>query len=119
MGIPWKKAAWPFLVAVIAVSLSLGLARLEPARQAIAESATPAKEGEDGCCRGRHHNQCCSVTGGKCACGKGAMMPNRLPRSELTVELLAFARQDKEPAPPEKKATPEAKTLGDEISKAL
>ena len=38
-------------------------------------------------------------------------------RPEVRLELLAYSSPEKEP--PEKKATPEAKTLGDEISKAL
>jgi hypothetical protein len=119
MGIRWKKAAWPFL-AVIAISLSLGFAGLGPARQAIAETETPGKGGEDGSYSSRHHGRCCTVAGGKCACGTGAVALNRLPRSELEVKLLAFVPPDKEPTQPEeKKATPEAKTLGDEISKAL
>lgn len=117
MGTFWKKALWPFLVAVVVVTLSMGLTGLDPARQASAEGATLAKGQEDGSCCGRHQGRCCSVTGGNCRCRKDAEVPNRLPPPELKLELLAYSTPEKEP--PEKNATPEAKTLGDEISKAL
>src|SRR5262249_6589298 len=106
MGTSWKNALWPFLLAVVVVSLSVGLMGLDPARQATAKSAMLAKEQDDGSCLGRHQGRCCSVAGGNCDCCKEAVVPKRLPRPEVRLELLAYSSPEKEP--PEKKATPEA-----------
>lgn len=122
----WKKASCFVFPAVVAICLSLGLASLERPGQAVAENATSAKEGEDGCCCSGHQGECCAVAGAKCSCGREVAMRNGPPR----LELIAFAQppqqdkekpaaQDKEPAPQEKKVTSEAKALGSEIRKAL
>src|SRR5262249_42631125 len=125
MGTIWTKVPWLVTAAGVAISLSLGLAGLEPAGQASAENGTPAKGGEDGCCCRRHQGESCFAAGDKCACGQELAMRSSFSR----LELMAFGHppqqdkerptpQNKEAAPPEKKVTADAKALGGEIRKA-
>src|SRR5262245_20000459 len=113
--------SWRFLAIVLGTSCSLGLGLLQPAESARAKTAAPKV---DNCCCG-HHGSYFSGAGGVCACGKATTRNIKYPGAEL----FAFGPlpQDKgepnipnkEPAAAEKKITPEAKGLGDEIRKAL